>query len=361
MTARPDVLVVGAGPTGLATALYAHDHGAAVRIVERRPEAFRPSRALVLHARTLEVLRPLGVVGALLDRADTTPRALLRLGARTVAVTLAGFGWRDTAYPHLTLIRQMEVENVLADALRRRGVPIERGTELIGLADRGPGAGVAAVLRSPRGVERAGCRFLAGCDGAAGSVRRLAGVGWRGRPYREEIVLADLELTGELAPGVAGTGPLASFLRGTMVPPAAPALALVLRCPWPAGRVARLLSQLDCRYPSGPMAVDHRPPWPLAPGPGERLPDGAVPGDGPSSSLHALLAHPGVHVLLGRDASASAIRLRPRAGHLHRLHAPGSGVLAVRPDGYVGYRGETVDDRLLAWLATAGVAAGPPH
>ena len=73
MISRPDLLVVGAGPTGLSLALQAHDHGARVRIVERRPDAFRPSRALIMHARTLEVLRPLGVVEALLAKADIAP------------------------------------------------------------------------------------------------------------------------------------------------------------------------------------------------------------------------------------------------------------------------------------------------
>ena len=71
----PRVLVVGAGPTGLTTALQAHAHGARVRVVERRPDAFRPSRAMVVHSRTLEVLRPLGVTDELLDRGDRAPRA----------------------------------------------------------------------------------------------------------------------------------------------------------------------------------------------------------------------------------------------------------------------------------------------
>ncbi|WP_260604323.1 FAD-dependent monooxygenase [Streptomyces sp. WAC05374] len=75
MTEAVDVLVAGAGPTGLTLALQAHDHGAHVRVVERRPEAFRPSRALILPPRTLEVLRPLGVTDALLDLADTAPTA----------------------------------------------------------------------------------------------------------------------------------------------------------------------------------------------------------------------------------------------------------------------------------------------
>jgi NADPH-dependent 2,4-dienoyl-CoA reductase/sulfur reductase-like enzyme len=78
--AAADVLVVGAGPAGLALALQVRDHGAVVRVVDRRPEADRPSRALILHSRTLEVLRPLGVTQALLARANTAPTADLQLG-----------------------------------------------------------------------------------------------------------------------------------------------------------------------------------------------------------------------------------------------------------------------------------------
>jgi 2-polyprenyl-6-methoxyphenol hydroxylase-like FAD-dependent oxidoreductase len=90
MTEPAGILVAGAGPAGLALALQAHDHGADVRVIERRHEAFRPSRALILHPRTLEVLRPLGVTQALLARADIAPAADLHLGRRVVRVTLAG-------------------------------------------------------------------------------------------------------------------------------------------------------------------------------------------------------------------------------------------------------------------------------
>jgi 2-polyprenyl-6-methoxyphenol hydroxylase-like FAD-dependent oxidoreductase len=94
-----DLLVVGAGPTGLALALQAHDHGARVRVVERRTGR-RPSRALVVHPRTLEQLRPLGVVPALAARADRDPEARLHLGAREVAVRIADLAVPGTAFGH---------------------------------------------------------------------------------------------------------------------------------------------------------------------------------------------------------------------------------------------------------------------
>ena len=197
MKGADDILVAGAGPAGLVLALQAHDHGAAVRVVDRRPEAVRPSRALIVHPRTLEVLRPLGVTQALLARADIAPAADLQLGSRLIRVTLADLALPDTAFPHLSLIRQMDVERVLAQALADRGIQVERGTELADLRD-GPG-GVRAVLRSPGGSEEAFFGFVAGCDGPASTVRARAGIGWPGRTYPVEVVLADAELDGDLA------------------------------------------------------------------------------------------------------------------------------------------------------------------
>jgi 2-polyprenyl-6-methoxyphenol hydroxylase-like FAD-dependent oxidoreductase len=199
---RPaDLLVVGAGPTGLTLALQAHDHGAQVRIIERRREAFRPSRALILHPRTLEVLRPLGVTDALLAHADIAPEGHLHLGARVVRARLAELALPDTAFPHLSLVRQMDVETVLARALAERGIAVERGTELIAV-ENGE-AGARATLRSSAGIERVTCAYVAGCDGPESTVRAAAGIGWHGGAYRQEVVLADLELDAELARGVA--------------------------------------------------------------------------------------------------------------------------------------------------------------
>jgi 2-polyprenyl-6-methoxyphenol hydroxylase-like FAD-dependent oxidoreductase len=199
--ATADVVVVGAGPAGLALALQAHDHGARVRVLERRPDPERPSRALIVHPRTLEVLRPLGVTDALLDGGDRSQTVRLHLGRREVEVRLGDFDLPDTPFPHLLFIRQAVVERVLAEALADRGVEVERGVEVVAHGDDGDLAG--ADVRRNGGVERIACRFLVGGDGAGSAIREASGVAWRGKPYRREVVLADLELDGDLAPGVA--------------------------------------------------------------------------------------------------------------------------------------------------------------
>jgi 2-polyprenyl-6-methoxyphenol hydroxylase-like FAD-dependent oxidoreductase len=196
-----DLLIAGAGPTGLALALQAHNHGARIRIIDRRSTAIRPSRALILHAQTLEGLRPLGVTEPLLARGNTAPEFELHLGARLIRVSLADFEIGDTAFPPLTLVRQMDVENALLRALAECCLEVEWDTELVAL-EEGP-TGVRATLRSPTGTTTIESAFVAGCDGPESTVRRAAGISWRGGPYRQAVVVADVELEPE-PPGRVG-------------------------------------------------------------------------------------------------------------------------------------------------------------
>jgi 2-polyprenyl-6-methoxyphenol hydroxylase-like FAD-dependent oxidoreductase len=200
-----DVLVVGAGTTGLALALQAHDHGARVRLVERRTEPLRVSRAAVMHPRTLELLRPLGVTDALLARGTTSPSARLHLKSRVIPVAIEHLDLPGTAFGHLLLIRQADVEEVLATALAERGVRIERGTELVRLARLRDG-GARAVLRADGGEteENLVCRYIAGCDGLDSLVRRSVG-GWLGGDVAGAAVIADLELGAGRPPAAPST------------------------------------------------------------------------------------------------------------------------------------------------------------
>ncbi|MCZ2839136.1 FAD-dependent monooxygenase [Modestobacter sp. VKM Ac-2985] len=508
MSPPVDVLVVGAGPTGLALALQAAAHGARVRVVDARLQPRRPSRAMIVHARTLEVLRPLGVTADLLARADTSPAVELHLGRSTVPVRLGDLAVPDTAFPHLTLLGQQQVERVLAAALADRGVQVEWGTPLGTVAD-GPD-GVAAVLRRDGGSEVVHCAALAGCDGVDSTVRAVAGIGWPGARARPEVVLADVDLAGDLAAGTAhvvvgrgglmmvvalgegapwrmiatraasdrlppGTGgpplptrelqdlldgaglsarvtdvawssrialqhrlatayragrlflagdaahawspaggqgmntgiqdatalgwrlaavatstapevlldsyeaerrpvaaamlaltrllfwgesatdPVAATLRGSLAPLAAPLAPWVLARRRLVARGFRVLAQLDTGYRGSPLARTGSTPRSGRLRPGDRVPDASVRCQGRDMRLHELLARPGVHLLLDRDAPDHVPSVVGRLVHVHRLaSSPGRGVVAVRPDGHAGFTSGAVDAELSWWLAAVG-------
>jgi 2-polyprenyl-6-methoxyphenol hydroxylase-like FAD-dependent oxidoreductase len=327
VTGDPGLLVVGAGPTGLALALQAVDHGAAVRVVERRTDPFRPSRALMVHARTLEVLRPLGVTDDLLDRADTAPRARLHLGSRTVPVELGGLDLADTPFPHLTLVRQMDVEALLELALTERGVEVERGVELVAVEEHAESVEVG--LETAAGTDWAAYRAVAGCDGADSTVRAAAGIGWRGGTYEREIVLADLQLAGDLEPGVA------HVVAGR--PGLVFVFALGELAPW------RLLAT--------------RPVSPGTPPPGR--PGPAVP----VAELQDLLDRSGLDARITEVAWSSTVRLQHRLATAFRqghLFLAGDAAHASSPAGGQGMNAGLQDATNLGWkLALAPDSTAP--
>jgi 2-polyprenyl-6-methoxyphenol hydroxylase-like FAD-dependent oxidoreductase len=194
---RLDVLVVGAGPTGLTLAAQLQAMGASLRIVDRHLDRVHESRALAMQPRTLEVLRGLGVTQELLARGNDAVWVQLHAGGRTVRVRLFGLGLDDTAYPFLLFVSQAETEQVLGDHLAARGVRVERAVELVGFhADPD---GVTCTLHHADGrTEQARTRYLAGCDGAHSTVRRGAGIPFEGGAYPQTFALADLEVDGGL-------------------------------------------------------------------------------------------------------------------------------------------------------------------
>ncbi len=190
-----DVLVVGAGPTGLTLAAQLRAFGATVRIVDRLLDRVHESRALAIQPRTLEVLRGLGLAEELIARGNDAVWVQLHAGGRVVRIRLFGLGLDDTAYPFLLFVSQAETEQVLGDQLAGRGVPVERGVEVVGFhvdADA-----VTSTLRHRDGrTEQLHARYLVGCDGAKSAVRRSAGIPFKGGAYPQTFALADLEVDG---------------------------------------------------------------------------------------------------------------------------------------------------------------------
>jgi 2-polyprenyl-6-methoxyphenol hydroxylase-like FAD-dependent oxidoreductase len=191
----PEVLVVGAGPTGLALAAQLHAMGVAVRLVDRQLDRVHESRALAIQPRTLELLQGLGLAEPLVARGQRSVELCAHLGDRQLGVQMFDVGVEDTAFPFLLFLAQSEVERVLGEHLASVGVRPERGVELVSME---PGAdSVLAGLRLPDGSHQSvSARWLVGCDGAHSFVRRALQVPFEGGTYPYTFVLADLEVEG---------------------------------------------------------------------------------------------------------------------------------------------------------------------
>jgi len=199
------VLIVGAGPTGLALAAQLAAFGVPFRIVDRSLDRAHESRAVAVQARTLEMLQPYGVADALVARGRSTAQLQLHFdGGRTADVALGGdVGEVDTRYPFILFVSQAETEAVLGAHLAARGTTIERGVELVRFDARADHIDV--VLRKRAGTEeRMRVQYLVGCDGAHSTVRKQAGIAFEGDAYIQDFVLGDVELDpGDGAPPLA--------------------------------------------------------------------------------------------------------------------------------------------------------------
>jgi 2-polyprenyl-6-methoxyphenol hydroxylase-like FAD-dependent oxidoreductase len=190
------VLIVGAGPTGLALALWLTRQGVAVRIIDKSAGPGEASRAMAVQARTLELYRQLDLAGAVVAAGHKTPAInLWARGKRRAQLSFRDAGADLTPYSFLLFYPQDQHERLLVERLGALGVIVGRLTELIGFEDKG--SYVTARLRLPDGGEQV-CEtpYIAGCDGAHSLVRQQLGTGFEGGTYRHVFYVADVEVTG---------------------------------------------------------------------------------------------------------------------------------------------------------------------
>jgi 2-polyprenyl-6-methoxyphenol hydroxylase-like FAD-dependent oxidoreductase len=189
-----DVLVVGAGPTGLVMATELAARGVSGRIIDRAPVRSERSRALVVQARSLELLQKMGVADELVARGRRTIKATPFVEGRPAAnLEFGDIGVDDTPYPFLLFVSQAETERVLEKHLESLGAKVERPVEL--LSFEGDAEGVSARLRHGDGrQETARVRYLVGADGAHSTVRHTLGLSFKGDAYPQDFVLADTEI-----------------------------------------------------------------------------------------------------------------------------------------------------------------------
>lgn len=194
-------LIVGAGPTGLVLALWLNRLGVNIRIIDKTAEPGTTSRALVVHARTLEFYEQLGLADEIAGRGRELTEAELWIGSQPVAsVPFGHLGEGISPYPYLLIFPQDEHERLLIEQLAREGVRVERSTELIDFEQQT--GHVVAHLKRPDGAEEI-CEaiYLAGCDGAHSTVRNQLQIGFPGGTYSHIFYVADTQGSGQVMNG----------------------------------------------------------------------------------------------------------------------------------------------------------------
>lgn len=185
-----DVLIVGAGPTGLALALALRRTGINACVVDKLACLQNTSRAAVLHAHTLDMLDDLGVTSRMLD--EGLRIASFGLHDRDHKLARLNFDTLPSQHNCLLMLPQDRTEQILYDALCEAGGAVHWQTQCIDLQQ--VDQAVRVMVSTPHGIETVSASYVVGADGMHSRVRDVAGIGFGGHAYAESFILADVEI-----------------------------------------------------------------------------------------------------------------------------------------------------------------------
>ena len=185
-----DVLVIGAGPTGLTLAAALIARGVAATVVDQQAAGANTSRAGVVNARSLEVLEHLDVARRLVKEGVAAPLFTIRDRGRTlIPIDFSGL---PTEYPYSLMVPQSTTERLLLERLEELGGSVQRPRTVTAVEQDADG--VTATFENGDVVR---ARYVVGADGIRSIVRQQAGVDFEGSVYEESFMLADVRLTGD--------------------------------------------------------------------------------------------------------------------------------------------------------------------
>ncbi|MGJ7498200.1 FAD-dependent oxidoreductase [Variovorax sp. RT4R15] len=250
-----DVLVVGAGPSGLTLAAALAQRGVRAIVIDRQAEGANTSRAAVVHARTLEMLESLDVARRLVARGIQARRFTVR--DRDRVLMPIGFEDLPTRYPYTLMVSQAVTESILLERFTELGGRVMRPRSLVDLHQDATGA--TATLDDGQQLR---ARYAVGADGMHSTVRERAGIGFTGDAYGESFVLADVRLTG----GVPSDEVILYFSPAGMVvvaplPDGVHRIVATVDHAPEQPDIAYVQALLDTRGPKAERAVVHEVVW----------------------------------------------------------------------------------------------------
>jgi len=196
-----DVLIVGAGPTGLMLANQLARRGVRPMIIDHHSGPAQQSRAMAVQARTLEIYSKMGIIDKALALGEIAGAGNMWANGRwTARIPVGEIGKSLSSFPYILMLGQDDNEHIMGDKLRDLGVDVAWNTELVGFEQQPDRVDV--TVKQPDGtIRQVKASWLAGCDGSRSPVREISRIGFPGAPYEHTFFVADTEATGPMKPG----------------------------------------------------------------------------------------------------------------------------------------------------------------
>ena len=195
-----DVLIVGAGPTGLMLANQLGRRGIRTMIVDRHSGPAQQTRAMAVHARTLEIYAKLGIAEQALELGRRGNGAnMWAQGTWTARIPLGDIGKSISPFPFVLMLGQDDNERIMGGHLSNWGIAVQWNTELTAIQQE-PRHAIATLKQLDGTTRKIKAAYVAGCDGGHSAVRELSGITFPGAPYEHVFFVADTEATGAMVP-----------------------------------------------------------------------------------------------------------------------------------------------------------------
>lgn len=196
-TNKTEVLIVGAGPTGLTMAIELTRHGIPCRIIDKEVGITDKTKALTLQSRTMEIMEDMGLIEEVLETGRVVSGfSFYTEGKRTIHVSS---GELDTPYPYILLHPQSDTERCLQNHLNSLGMEVEWNTSITQL-QQDEGEIKVSVQHDDETIEEIEPNYLIACDGGRSFCRKALDVKLKGETFDSEFLIADLKLDWDNSP-----------------------------------------------------------------------------------------------------------------------------------------------------------------
>jgi 2-polyprenyl-6-methoxyphenol hydroxylase-like FAD-dependent oxidoreductase len=199
-----EVLIVGAGPVGLMMACQLSLFNIRCRIIDRKKAPFGYSGAMVIHARTLEVFRQMGLADRVQQEGTRVQSLSVFIdGIKKASLPVGSIGWKLSTYTSMLLLEQKKTEKLLIDFLSGKGIMVEWETELVDLVQTADH--VEAIVHAPGGTRGSiTASWMVGADGGQSTVRNILGIQFPGKTHRLNLSIMEVDAALDLKESEAG-------------------------------------------------------------------------------------------------------------------------------------------------------------